>query len=142
MADSPETRFAKLGRDLIAYQVFGEGPVDLVFVTASGDAMNLRWNYPPYASFLRQLSSFSRVIMFDRCGCGASDSVSADVLPSWERWADEAQAVMDEAGSERAVMMGSTDAGQTVMLFGALLPERTNSLVLCNTTARFAADEG
>jgi class 3 adenylate cyclase/pimeloyl-ACP methyl ester carboxylesterase len=141
VTDSPETRFAKLGEDLIAYQVFGSGPVDLVYVTASGDAMNLRWDYPPYASFLKRVGSFARVIMFDRCGCGASDSVSTDVLPSWERWADEAQAVMDAAGSERASMLGMTDAGQTVILFAALLPERTHSLILGNATARFAADE-
>ena len=73
MDDQPETRFTTLDKDRIAYQVFGEGPPDLVYVSALGEVTDAVWEWPPFASFLRRLSSFSRVITFDRRGMGASD---------------------------------------------------------------------
>jgi pimeloyl-ACP methyl ester carboxylesterase len=88
MIDVPETRYANLGEDLIAYQVFGEGDVDLLWVPASGDCIELRWDWAPYARFLRWLGERARVISFDRRGTGASDTPSGDNLPTWERWAD------------------------------------------------------
>jgi pimeloyl-ACP methyl ester carboxylesterase len=111
MSDHPETRFAKLGDDRIAYQVVGEGPFDLLYVPARGDSLDLRWDWPPYGDFLRRLASFSRLIMFDRRGSGASDSISYEGLPPWEQWADDARAVLDAAGSQRAIMLGANDAG-------------------------------
>src|SRR6516165_10466871 len=100
----PETKFAKVGEDRIAYQVFGEGDVDLIFLSAMGDCVDVRWLWPPYASFLGHLAAHARVIMFDRRGLGASDPPSGEALPSWERLADDARAVLDEVGSERAVI--------------------------------------
>jgi class 3 adenylate cyclase/alpha-beta hydrolase superfamily lysophospholipase len=134
----PKTQFTILGDDRIAYQVFGEGDVDLVFAPAMGDCIDLRWYWPPYASFLRQLGTEARVIMFDRQGTGASDSPSGEVLPSWERWADEARVVLDEVGSEQAVILGSIDAGATAILFAASQPSRTRGLILANSTSHFA----
>jgi class 3 adenylate cyclase/pimeloyl-ACP methyl ester carboxylesterase len=131
----PRTQFAKLGRDRIAYQVLGEGPVDLVLVPGIGDALDIRWDYPPYASVLRRLASFSRLIMLDRRGMGASDPVSLEALPSWEEWADDALAVLDAVGSERAALLGVNDAGPTAILFAAARPERTHSLILFNSGA-------
>ena len=131
----PTTHFAKLGRDRIAYQVLGEGPVDLVLVPGIGDALDIRWEYPPYASVLRRLASFSRLIMLDRRGMGASDPVSLEALPSWEEWADDALAVLDTVGSERAALLGVNDAGPTAILFAAARPERTHSLILFNSGA-------
>lgn len=136
----PETKFTRLGDDRIAYQVVGEGPVDLLYVPPTGDSLDLRWDWPPYAAFLRRLSSFSRLIMFDRRGSGASDPISNEVLPQWEEWADDVRAVLDAAGSERAALYGSADAGPTAMLFAATEPERTQALILMTTSARFMTD--
>jgi class 3 adenylate cyclase len=133
----PETRFASLGADRIAYQFFGEGDSDLLWVS-SGDPIDLRWELPAYASFLRRLGGQARVIMFDRRGSGSSDSASGEALSSWERWADEARAVLDAVGSERAVLFGTSDGAPMSILFAASHPVRTRGLVLANTAAGFA----
>ena len=137
--DVPPVRFAKLGQDRIAYQVVGDGPVDLVWVSELGDALDARWEYPPYVRFLRRLASFTRLIMFDRRGLGASDPVSLEALPKWEAWTDDAMAVMDAVGSERAALLGCNQSGQTAVLFAATRPERAQSLVLFTCTARAVA---
>ena len=82
MVEIPETRFAKLGNDRIAYQVVGEGPPDLLWLTGLGEPIDARWDFPACASFVRRLASFSRLIMLDRRGVGASDPVSLEALPS------------------------------------------------------------
>jgi class 3 adenylate cyclase len=133
----PETRFAVLGDDRIAYQVFGEGDLDLLWVGSTGDGIDTRWYWAPYANFLRRLATKARVIMFDVRGSGASDSASGESLPGWERWADEAKAVLDAVRSERAVLLGSLDGGPTAILFAATHPARTRGLILSNTTSRW-----
>jgi class 3 adenylate cyclase/pimeloyl-ACP methyl ester carboxylesterase len=135
----PETHYATLGDDFIAYQVFGDGDVDLLFVPASGDCIELRWDWAPYTRFLDWLGERARVISFDRRGTGASDPASGDVLPSWEQWADDARAVLDAVGSERAVLYGHADSGPTAILFAASHPSRTRGLILVNTSACYAA---
>jgi class 3 adenylate cyclase len=138
----PETRFASFGEDRIAYQVLGDGPVDLVLCPSSGECIDLAWDWPPYAEFLRRLASVSRLIMFDRRGRGASDPVSGETLPSWELWAEEVRAVLDTVGSERAVVLGFADSGPTAILFAAIQPDRTQGLILANTAARgFRVDD-
>jgi class 3 adenylate cyclase/pimeloyl-ACP methyl ester carboxylesterase len=132
----PETRFASLGGDRIAYQVLGDGPVDLVLCPSSGECIDLAWDWPPYAEFLGRLASVSRLVMFDRRGRGASDPVSGETLPSWEFWAEEVRAVLDTVGSERAVVLGCADSGPTAILFAAIHPDRTQGLILANTAAR------
>ncbi len=139
MSEIPPTRFAKLGEDRIAYQVVGDGPVDLLWVSGTGDALDVRWEYGPYASFLWRLASFSRLIMMDRRGMGASDPVPLDALPNWEEFVDDALAVLDAAGSERTVLLGVNDAGATAILFAATRPERTRSLILFNPTTNVSA---
>ena len=138
----PDTRFATVGDDRIAYQVFGEGDVDLIFVPSLGDCMDMRWQWPSYVYFLRHLGAHARVIMFDLRGSGASDASSAESLPNWERWADETRAVLDEADSEQAVLFGFSHAGPTAILFAASHPSRTRGLILANTTARYGAGPG
>jgi class 3 adenylate cyclase/pimeloyl-ACP methyl ester carboxylesterase len=103
--------------------------------------VDLYWDWPPLAGFLRRLASFSRLIMFDRRGSGASDAVSGEALPTWERWADDALAVLDAVGSERSTILGMADAGPIAILFAATKPERTQALILASTSARFRADE-
>jgi class 3 adenylate cyclase len=135
----PETQYATLGEDRIAYQVFGEGEVDLLWVPPSGDCIDLRWEWPPDADLLFWLGTQARVISFDRRGAGASDPASGEALPRWEGWADDALAVLDAVGSERAVIIGAADSGPTAILFAASHPARTQGLILINTLARWAA---
>lgn len=89
----PNTQYVTLGEDRIAFQVFGEGDVDLVYLPGIGECIDLRWEWPSYGTFLRQLAGCARVIMFDRRGMGASEDPSGEEPPSWERCADEARAV-------------------------------------------------
>ena len=135
MTEIPETRYARLGEDSIAYQVFGDGDVDLVWFAGSGDSIELRWDWPPYVEFLDWLAARARVITFDGRGRGASDPPSGEELPHWERWADDIQAVLDEVGSEAAVLFGFTDSGAAAILFAATHPSRTSGLILSNTQA-------
>jgi class 3 adenylate cyclase len=138
----PETRFARIGEDRIAYQVFGEGPPDLLFVAGGViETVDLRWEWPPYAHFLRSLASFCRVITFNRRGSGASDPVSREGLPDWEDWSDDARAVLDAVGSERAAVFAGVESGPIAILFAAIEPERAQSLILYTSTARFLAAE-
>jgi class 3 adenylate cyclase len=137
VTEVPRTQYTSLGEDRIAYQVFGEGPVDLVFASSSGECVDIRWEVPGYGDLLRRLASLSRVIMFDRRGTGSSDPASGDSLPSWERWADETQVVMDAVGSERAVIFGHVEAGATAILFAGVHADRTRALILFHAAARY-----
>jgi pimeloyl-ACP methyl ester carboxylesterase len=141
MIEVPETRFARLGEDRIAYQVFGDGPVDLLWVIGLFETLDGRWEWPPYAHFLRRVGSFCRVITFDRRGSGASDRASHAGLPVWEEWVDDARAVLDAVGSEQAAVYASSDAGPIGILFAATEPARTRALVLYCASARLEADD-
>jgi pimeloyl-ACP methyl ester carboxylesterase len=137
VTEIPETRFTKVGDNRIAYQVVGEGPPDLLWLSGLGEPLDARWDYPPCASFVSQLASFSRLIMFDRRGVGASDPVPLESLPSWEGWADDATAVLDVVGSTQTILLGSVQGGPTAIMFAATRPERTQALILAVTAARF-----
>jgi class 3 adenylate cyclase len=141
VVDVPETRFTRVGEDRLVYQVFGEGPPDLVYLQGIGDPVDLRWDWPPYAHFLRRLASFSRVVMFDQRGQGASDPVSREGILTWEDWADDIRAVLDAVGSERAALFASIESTPTALLFAATEPERTQALILFAGSARFAVAE-
>jgi class 3 adenylate cyclase/pimeloyl-ACP methyl ester carboxylesterase len=134
----PETCYTRLEGDGIAYQVFGDGDVDLIYVPSLGDSMECRWELPSYIRFLDRLSASARVIMFDMRGSGVSDPPSGQTLPSWERWADEARIVLDAVNSTQAVVCGAADGSPTAILFAASHPARTRGLVLLNASARFA----
>jgi class 3 adenylate cyclase len=136
----PETRYARLDGDRIAYQVLGSGPPDLVLAQRSYSHIDIAWEDPGTTLFLRRLASFCRLILFDRRGTGPSDPLPSDPLPPWESYAEELVAVLDEVGSQRAAIMAQLDAGPTALLFAATRPERTSALVLVHTSARFAAD--
>jgi class 3 adenylate cyclase len=138
----PETRYARLGEDRIAYQTFGQGPPDLVVTTATVGPIDSIWEEPGVALFFRRLASFSRLILFDRLGSGASDPLPPDRLPPWEVHAEELDAVLEAVGSERTVIMAHGDVGPMGLLFAATRPERTSALILANTSARYlAADD-
>jgi class 3 adenylate cyclase len=132
----PETRFAIVGDDRVAYQVFGEGSLDLVLMLGYGVAIDCLWEYAPMAEMLNRLASFCRVVVFDRRGSGGSDPLPIDGLASWEYWAEDTTVVMDAVGSESAAFVAAGDLGPLAMLFAATRPERTRALVLVNSTAR------
>jgi pimeloyl-ACP methyl ester carboxylesterase/class 3 adenylate cyclase len=138
----PETRYTKSGDVHIAYQVFGEGRVDLLFVAEFWNSIEAMWEQPDYRRFLERLASFSRVICLDQRGTGSSDPVSLSELPTLEVWADDIIAVMEAEGLGETVLLGSGGGGSVCMLFAATYPERTRALALLNSTARFtqAAD--
>jgi class 3 adenylate cyclase len=140
MTDRPETRYAKSGDVHIAYQVLGEGPGDVVFVPGLLSHLELTWEDRTLTRFFHRLSSFSRVILFDKRGSGLSDR---DVgVPTLEQRMDDVRAVMDDIGSDRASLLGYSDGGPMTMLFAATYPARTSAVVLFVTTPRFtgAAD--
>ncbi|MGH2394966.1 MAG: alpha/beta fold hydrolase, partial [Candidatus Limnocylindria bacterium] len=137
----PQTEFVRLGEDRIAYQVIGDGPVDLVLATGMFSSMDALWGHPEIAAVHRRLSTFSRLILFDRRGTGASDAVSLEALPPLEaRWA-EIRAVMDAAGSERAVLLARQDGGPPSMLGDATDPYRVAGLILFHSPARFVQSD-
>ena len=125
----PQTHYAKSGEVNIAYQVVGDGPLDLVFVPGFISHLDLQWADPRIARFLEKLASFSRLIMFDKRGTGLSDPVAAPA-PLEDRM-DDVRAVMDAAGSERAALFGLSEGGAMSVLFAATYPERTRALLLC-----------
>ena len=130
----PETRYAKSGDVNIAYQVVGEGDRDLVLVPGWVSHLELDWEEPRHAHFLRRVASFSRLILFDKRGTGLSDRPGG--LPDLETRMDDVRAVMDAAGSERAVVFGYSEGGPMSILFAATYPERTSALVLYGSYAK------
>jgi class 3 adenylate cyclase len=132
---APETRCAQSGDIHIAYQVVGDGPVDVVYVSPGMQHVEHIWESPPQARFLSRLASISRLLLFDKRGTGMSDRVVG--TPTLETRMDDIRAVMDAAGSERALLLGAGDAGPLCALFAATYPERTIALVLFNSAPRF-----
>ncbi|MPY89667.1 MAG: alpha/beta fold hydrolase [Luteitalea sp.] len=130
----PETRYAQSGDVNIAYQVVGDGPFDLVFVMGWVSHLEYFWMEPTFARFLRRLASFSRLILFDKRGTGLSDRVAA--LPTLEQRMDDVRAVMEAAGSRRAVLLGVSEGGPMCSLFAATHPEKTLALAMIGTYAR------
>lgn len=128
------TRYAKNGDVHIAYQVVGDGPVDLVHTAGIWSNLEIMWEWPSYARYLERLASFSRLILFDLRGIGLSDRGSEP--PILELQADDVRAVMDAAGSESAVVFGGARGASAVMMFVASYPERARAVVLYAPVAK------
>jgi len=129
-------RYTRSGDVNIAFQVTGEGPPDLVYIPGGFHHIELSWEINPVAQFLHRLATVSRLIRFDKRGTGMSDRMAE--LPTLEMRMDDVRAVMDAAGSDRAVVFGSADGGFLSVLFAATYPERTSALVLFNSRPRQA----
>jgi pimeloyl-ACP methyl ester carboxylesterase/plasmid stabilization system protein ParE len=129
-----ETRYAKSGDVHIAYQVSGDGPLDVVLVPGFVSHLESDWDEPRSAHFLERLGSFSRLIRFDKRGTGLSDRPPG--LPDLETRMDDVRAVMDAAGSKQAALFGYSEGGPMSLLFAATHPERSSSLVLYGTYAK------
>jgi class 3 adenylate cyclase len=130
----PATNYAKSGDLNIAYQVVGDGPLDLVLVPGFVSHLDNDWEEPRSAHFLHRLATFSRLIRFDKRGTGLSDRPPG--LPDLETRLDDVRAVMDAVGSKRAALFGYSEGGPMSILFAATYPDRTSSLVLYGTYAK------
>ncbi len=128
MTDVPETRYAKSGGLNIAYQVAGDGALDLVYVPGWVSNVEGNWELPAHERFLRRLARFSRVILFDKRGTGLSDPLPAAELPTLEERIDDVRAVMDAAASERAAFLGWSEGGLLSVMFCASNPQRAVAL--------------
>jgi pimeloyl-ACP methyl ester carboxylesterase len=122
----PEIRYARSDDVQIAYQVLGEGEIDLVFVMGWLTNLETYWELPAYRRFMQRLSGFTRLILFDKRGMGLSDRTLMGTL---EERMDDVRAVMDAVGSERAVLLGVSEGAPLSMVFAASHPERTAGLV-------------
>ena len=137
----PETRYVQNGDVNIAYQVIGDGDLDIVFVMGWVSHLEYFWEEPHFAAFLNRLASFSRLILFDKRGTGLSDRVPLSELPTLEQRMEDVRAVMDAVGSERAVLIGVSEGGPMCSLFAATYPEKTTALVMIGTYAKRIRDE-
>jgi pimeloyl-ACP methyl ester carboxylesterase len=132
---TPEIRYARSGDISIAYQVIGDGPFDLVWTPGALSHLELRWEDKAVNRFYRGLSSFSRLITFDKRGTGLSDRVAG--IADLETRMDDIRAVMDGAESESAAVCGASEGGPMAMLFAATYPERVRALVVYGSLPRF-----
>jgi len=130
---SPDVRYAPSGDVHIAYQILGDGPLDLVWVAGMVTNLEVLWDISEYRRFCERLASFSRLILFDKRGMGLSDRVRAGTLD--ERM-DDVRAVLDAADSEAAALIGVSEGGPMSMLFAATYPERTRALILCGAEVK------
>ncbi|HYH06982.1 MAG TPA: alpha/beta fold hydrolase [Thermoanaerobaculia bacterium] len=135
-ARTPKTHYARSGDVNIAWQLLGDGPVDLVFVMGWVSHVEMFWAEPTFARFLTRLSGFSRLIVFDKRGTGLSDPVPLSQLPSLEQRMDDVRAVMRAARSRRAVLMGVSEGGPLCALFAATYPEQVAGVVIIGGYAR------
>jgi len=137
LAERPVTQYAKSGKVNIAFQMIGDGPTDLIYAPGFISHVEMNWESPYWSRVLRRLSDFCRVIIFDKRGTGLSDRPGG--WPTLEERMDDIRAVMDAAGSERAVLHGISEGGPMCMVFAAMYPERASALVLHGTAPRLAA---
>jgi pimeloyl-ACP methyl ester carboxylesterase len=133
---TPETRYARNGDVHLAYQVWGEGDVDLVLVFGFVSNIEIIWQHPALRRFYERLGSFARVIGFDRRGTGLSDPFTVERAPDMQTRMDDLRTVMDAADSTRAVLLGQSEGGPTSILFAATFPERVRALILGGSMAR------
>lgn len=136
MTHPPPTQYAQSGDISIAYQVSGNGPIDLIVSPGYVSHLDLAWDEPSFARCLERLGSFARLIRFDKRGTGLSDREAG--IPSLEQRTDDIRAVLDAAGSRRAAILGVSEGGPMSVLFAATYPERTEALILYGTYARTA----
>ena len=136
----PETAFARHGDWNVAYQVFGDGPLNILVSTSWLSNVEVLWEDPLRAGFLERLATFGRVVCFDRRGSGVSDPVPLAALPTIDDWMDDARVVLDACGMERAAVIADGEGGPMAIMLAATHPERVSALVLRNTFARMERD--
>ena len=138
LVNPPETKYAHSGDLSIAYQVVGDGPRDLVHIPGLLSHLDMAWEHPKYRRFMERLSSFARVVVYDKRGCGLSDPVVEP--PSVEERIDDTRAVMDAAGIESATVFGCSEGASLAAFFAAAHPDRVNHAILYGSFARLTPD--
>jgi class 3 adenylate cyclase/pimeloyl-ACP methyl ester carboxylesterase len=133
----PATGYAKTRGGYVAYQVFGDGPRDILFVPSWCSNIDAMWDEPTCSYYFQRLSRMGRVICFDKRGSGVSDPVPLTSLPTLEEWMDDAVAVLDASDSAKSVVIGDAEGGPMAMLLAATFPDRVLALVLVNAFARW-----
>jgi len=134
----PETKYARSGDFSIAYQVVGDGPIDLVHIPGLLSHLDLAWENPKYRRFMERLSAFARVLVYDKRGCGLSDPVTEP--PSVEERIDDTRAVMDAEGIESAAVFGCSEGAALSAFFAAAHPESVSHTILYGSFARLTPD--
>ena len=134
--ESPEVRYARSGDVNVAYQVVGEGPIDLLYIPGWISQLDLYWEEPTVSRFLRRLGAGARLMLFDRRGIGLSDRLPDGAFPTLETRMDDVRAVLDAAGSEQAAIFAQGYGCPLAVMFAATYPERTRALVLYNAIAK------
>lgn len=137
---APPTRYARAGDVNIAYQVLGDGPVDLLWAGGLCSNLDVLWEEPAWAAFMRRLAGSCRLVVFDRRGTGISDRGGATTTPTLEERLEDMVAVLDAIGSQQAALFGFSEGGQVAAMFAATYPERVSHLVLYGTLSRFIRD--
>jgi class 3 adenylate cyclase/pimeloyl-ACP methyl ester carboxylesterase len=139
MVRQPDTRYAKGPEGNLAYQVVGDGPSDLVVVPGWFSHVDLLWGDPGWATFVGELASFARVILYDKRGTGLSDPIVG--VPTLESRVDDLRAVLDAAGSQRAAVFGYSEGGAIGILLAATYPERVRALILYGSFANGSTED-
>ena len=134
---TPATRYARRGDLHLAYQVLGEGPIDVLLVDQWFSHMEAQWDVAPLAELRERLASFGRLIMFDKRGTGLSDPVSPSALPTIDEWMEDVSVILDEVGCQRAALITNIGGGLMTMAFAAAHPECVSHLLLVDCFARF-----
>ena len=134
----PETKYARSGDLSIAYQVVGDGPIDLIHIPGIVSHLDLAWTNPQYERFMERLSSFARVMVYDKRGSGLSDPVAEP--PSVEERIDDSRAVIDAEGVERAAVFGCSEGASLSAFFAAAHPDRVSHAILYGSFARLRPD--
>ena len=135
----PEIHYATTYGGAVAYQVVGEGSLDLVFLPEWVNNLEMQWQDPRLARFPTRLASFSRVVMLNMRGIGLSDALPQDDSPTIEHWIDDITAVLDALATSRVALLGTGIGGSLALVFAATYPERVSAVVLVNATARSSA---
>jgi pimeloyl-ACP methyl ester carboxylesterase len=135
----PETLYANSGDGHVGYQVIGDGPLDLVYIPWFVGNVDVMWEEPSLARFLRRLATFSRLLCFDKRGVGVSDAIPLS-LPTFEHWSDDVRTTMKAARSNRAALLGHGYGGMLAMFFASTYPEQTSALMLVDACARTLRD--
>jgi class 3 adenylate cyclase/pimeloyl-ACP methyl ester carboxylesterase len=137
--ESPETQYAWNGRVALAYQVRGDGPVDLLYLQGRYSSVDMNWESPYLAALLRALARNARLIVTDRRGFGCSDRFSPTDIPPFEVFIDDILTVMDAAGSERTVLFGTWDCALIATLCAAAYPDRVTALILLDAFITYSS---
>lgn len=136
----PKTKYVRSGTVNIAYQVIGDGPIDLILVAGWVSNVEEMWNQPEMAAWLEQLSQFSRLIIFDKRGTGLSDRVETGRLPGINQRMQDLRSVLDAIGSDRAAVLGFSEGGPLATLFALEYPKRVSHLIIYGSYARWIPD--